>query len=151
MSVGRPAAPRRVAATVARREGSGFVELAPPRLGLIGMTPSAEPSWQGDSSATFENAGGRRGRGPATHGSLKVVTTHLRPGYLQKNGVPYSANAVLTEYFSRAAEPNGDNWLILTAIVDDPTYLNTPFIRSTHFKRLPDTFAGWEPEPCSSR
>jgi hypothetical protein len=115
------------------------------------LTASPEPSWQGDSSATFEYAGGRRGRGPATNGSLKVVTTRLRPGYLQKNGVPYSANALLTEYFSRTAEPNGDNWLILTAIVDDPTFLNTAFIRSTHFKKLPDTFAGWEPEACSAR
>jgi hypothetical protein len=115
------------------------------------VTPSADPSWQGDSSATFEYAGGRRGRGPATNGSLKVMTRHLKPGYLQKNGVPYSTNAVLTEYFSRAAEPNGDTWLILTAIVDDPTYLNVPFIRSSHFKRLPETFAGWDPEPCSAR
>jgi hypothetical protein len=116
-------------------------------------TPSAEPTWQGDSLATWEYAGGRRGRGGAssTDGSLKVVTTHLRPGYLQKNGVPYSANAVLTEYFSRTAEPNGDNWLILTAIVEDPLYLNTPFIRSTHYKRLPDNFSGWEGEACSSR
>ncbi len=74
----------------------------------------------------------------------------MRPGYLQKNGVPYGANAVLTEYFSRTMEPNGDSWLIVTAIVDDAQYLNVPFIRSTHFKKLPDTSA-WEPEPCSSR
>jgi len=105
------------------------------------------------SLAAWEYAGGRRGRGGAssTDGSLKVVTTHLRPGYLQKNGVPYSANAVLTEYVSRTAEPNGDSWLILTAIVEDPLYLNVPFIRSTHYKRLPDNFSGWEPEACSSR
>jgi hypothetical protein len=75
----------------------------------------------------------------------------MRPGYLQKNGVPYSANAVQTEYFSRTLEPNGDSWLILTAIVEDPQYLTGPFIRSTHYKRLPDTNTAWEPEPCSSR
>ena len=85
------------------------------------------------------------------NGDLKVVTTHLRPGYLQKNGVPYSANAVLTEYFNRTSEPNGDSWLILTTTVDDPQYLNMPFVRSTHYKRLPDTFSGWEPEACSAR
>jgi hypothetical protein len=113
--------------------------------------PSAEPTWQGDSTAAWEFAGGRRGRGPAGNGSLKVVTTRMRPGYLQKNGVPYSGNAVLTEYFTRTAEPNGDTWLILTAIVDDSQYLSTPFIRSTHFKRLPDNFAGWEPEACTAR
>ena len=116
--------------------------------------PSAEPTWQGDSLASWEYAGGRRGRGAAgaaMNGDLKVVTTHLRPGYLQKNGVPYSANAVLTEYFNRTSEPNGDSWLILTTTVDDPQYLNMPFVRSTHYKRLPDNFSGWEPEACSAR
>jgi hypothetical protein len=58
---------------------------------------------------------------------------------------------VLTEYFSRTAEPNGDSWLILTSIVEDPQYLTTPFIRSTHYKRLPDDFSRWEPEACSAR
>jgi len=114
---------------------------------------SDEPSWQGDSSAQWEMAGGgRRGRGapPPQGGSLKAVTTHMRPGYLQKNGVPYGANAVLTEYFSRMVEPNGDIWLVLTAIVDDAQHLNVPFIRSTHYQKLPDT-SPWEPEPCSAR
>lgn len=120
-------------------------------LHFAATPPGAEPTWQGDSNATFEYAGGRRGRGPATNGDLKIVTKNLRPGYLQKNGVPYSGNALLTEYFSRTTEPNGDVWLILTAIVDDPQYLNVPFIRSTHYKRLPDTFAGWSPEACTSR
>jgi hypothetical protein len=111
-----------------------------------------QPSWQGNSVAQWEVAGGgRRGRGPAPQGgSLKVVTTKMRPGYLQKNGVPYSANAILTEYFSRTVEPNGDSWLIVTAIVEDPQYLNLPFIRSTHFKKLADT-STWEPEPCTAR
>lgn len=107
-----------------------------------------QPGWQGESDAQWEQAGGRRGgRG----GSLKVVTTRMRPGYLQKNGVPYSANALLTEYFSRTLEPNGDSWLILTAIVEDQQYLSGPFIRSTHYKRLPDANTAWEPEPCTSR
>jgi hypothetical protein len=117
--------------------------------------PSDAPSVQGNSAAQWEFAGGPRGgrggtRAPAS-GNLKVVTTRMRPGYLQKNGVPYSAGAVLTEYFSRTLEPNGDSWLILTAIVDDPQYLTGPFVRSTHYKRLPDTNAAWEPEACSAR
>ena len=116
-----------------------------------GDSPQA---WQGQSAATWEIAGAR-GRGGAAAagprgGNLKVVTTRMRPGYLQKNGVPYSTNAVLTEYFSRTVEPNGDSWLILTSIVEDPQYLTGPFIRSTHYKRLPDNTA-WEPEPCSAR
>jgi len=110
---------------------------------------------QGQAVAQWELAGGARGgRGGGPRpmgGNLKVVTTRMKPGYLQKNGVPYSANAVLTEYFSRTVEPNGDSWLILTSIVEDPQYLNGPFIRSTHYKRLPDTNTAWEPEPCSAK
>jgi len=117
--------------------------------------PPGEPTWQGYSSAQWEFAGGTRGaRGgqaaqPRT-GNLKVVTTHMKPGYLQKNGVPYSGNAVMTEYVSRTIESNGDSWLIVTTIVEDPQYLNQPFTRSTHFKKLPDA-SGWNPTPCSAR
>jgi hypothetical protein len=109
----------------------------------------AAVSWQGASAAAWEFAGGRRGR--SAGGDLKVITTRMRPGYLQKNGVPYSASAILTEYFARTAEPNGDSWLILTAIVEDPQYLTGRFVRSTHYKRLPDNNSTWEPEPCSAR
>ena len=116
---------------------------------------SGEATWQGTSVAQWEMAGGGRGRGRGgapTGGDLKVVTTHMKPGYLQKNGVPYGANAVLTEYFARTTEPNGDTWLIVTHIVDDPQYLTTPLVRSTHYKKLPDTAASqWTPEPCSTR
>jgi hypothetical protein len=109
----------------------------------------------GEAAAQWELAGGGRGgRGGGPRpmgGNLKVVTTKMKPGYLQKNGVPYSANAVQTEYFSRTVEPNGDSWLVLTAIVDDPQYLTGPFIRSTHYKRLPDTNTAWEPEACSAK
>src|SRR4029077_17750293 len=71
-----------------------------------GKDTGGAPAWQGSSAASWEFAGGRRGRGRG--GDLKVVTTRMRPGYLQKNGVPYGANAVLTEYFARTVEPNGD-------------------------------------------
>ena len=44
--------------------------------------------------------------------SLKVVTTQFREGYLRKNGVPYSEQAIITEYFHRLpTHPNGDDWL----------------------------------------
>jgi hypothetical protein len=120
--------------------------------GALPPASQGEASWQGYSVGTWEYAGGRRGRGPIPQtGDLKVVTTRLRPGYLQKNGVPYSANAVLTEYFHRTAEPNGDTWLIVTAVVDDPQYLTQPYARSSNFKKLPDSFTGWDPEACSSR
>jgi hypothetical protein len=123
--------------------------------------PNEEPSWQGYSVAEWDGlsaqgmfrlptvlAGGRAG--PASEGYLKVVTTHLRPGYLRKNGVPYSANAVLLEYFDSFKEPNGDSWLVVTTIVTDPQYLSQPFITSSHFKKEPDA-AKWDPAPCEAK
>ena len=52
--------------------------------------------------------------------SLEVVTTQLRPGYLRKNGPPYSANTVLKEYFDLSKERNGDTWFAVTTVVEDP-------------------------------
>jgi len=113
---------------------------------------SGEPTWQGFSAAQWQFPGGRGAQGPeAQGGSLKVVTTHMRPGYLQKNGVPYSGDAVVTEYFDALnKEANGDQWLLVTTLVEDPQYLARSFQRSTHFKRQADA-SGWEPEPCSAK
>jgi hypothetical protein len=120
---------------------------------------NAEASWQGTSAAQWELAAAPPGRnaGPgaaqdpmARGGSLKVVTTHLKAGYLRKNGVPYSDNATLTEYYSVTNETNGDHWLIITSVVDDPMYLNQPFITSTHFKKQADG-SGWSPSPCTAK
>ena len=114
--------------------------------------PSVDPSWQGYSVAQWEYAGS--GRGPKRTGDLKVTTTHMLAGYLRKNGVPYSAQAVLTEYYDRIAAPNGDTWLVFTTSVNDPKYLTMPFVTSTHFKKLPDgppPGPGWDPQPCSAQ
>ncbi|MDP8990559.1 MAG: hypothetical protein M3N41_10840 [Acidobacteriota bacterium] len=114
------------------------------------VPPTTESTLQGYSAAEWQKAGGN-GRGPHNPGgSLQVTTTHLKPGYLRKNGVPYSSGTVLTEYYNRATEPNGDSWLIVTTIVEDPQYLRQPFVTSTHFKYLP-TASGWDPMPCSTR
>jgi len=80
---------------------------------------------------------------------LKVVTTHMKPGYLRKNGVPYSANAVLTEYFDRV-ELEGVSYLILTSVVEDRQYLNDLFITSEQFKMEPDD-SKWSPSPCTAK
>jgi hypothetical protein len=104
--------------------------------------------WQGISVANWDVEPGARG--PLPGAGLRVVTTHLKPGYLRKNGVPYSANTVLTEYYDRVNEANGDSWLIVKTIVDDPAYLTVPFITSTHFKRQADS-KGWNPRPCTAR
>jgi hypothetical protein len=117
-----------------------------------GSAPADEkPSLQGYSVASWDGPPpGRGARGPMKAGSLKVVTTHLTPGYLRKNGVPYSANAVVTEYYSRTHEDNGDSWLIITTIVDDSMYLQQPFITSTHFKLEPNG-GKWMPSACEAK
>lgn len=89
-----------------------------------------------------------RQRSPALSGSLKVVTTQMRPGYLRRNGVPYSDHAVLTEFFDRVTAPNGDEWLILTSTVDDPKYLSIPYVLTTHFKKESDG-SKFNPRPCA--
>lgn len=120
-------------------------------LHFAGPAAPGAAQWQGFSAAEWDIPGGGRGANPAARGgSLKAVTTRIRPGYLRKNGVPYSADTVLTEYFSRTNEPNGDSWLIVTTIVTDPKYLTEPFITSTHFKRQADA-AGWNPSECTAR
>jgi hypothetical protein len=114
--------------------------------------PNGDAGWQGFSAAQWERPGGRGASGSETEGGdLKVVTTHARPGYLQKNGVPYSANAVFTEYFNLLdKETNGDQWLIVTTLDEDPQYLARPFQRSTHFKKQRDG-SGWDPQPCTAK
>jgi hypothetical protein len=116
--------------------------------------PSGDAGWQGYSAAEWQIARGR-GReaqaqpGQTRNGTLKVVTTHMRSGYLRKNGVPYSEKAVVTEYFSRVSGPGGE-YLNVLSIVEDPQYLTGPYARSMQFRREPDA-SKWKPEPCSAR
>ena len=107
-----------------------------------------EPTWQGESLAQWQYAG--RGRGAERLGNLKVVTTNLRPGYVRKNGVPYSQKTVVTEYYDINTAPNGDRWLTVTTKVEDPVHFNRPYITTTDFKKLPDA-SGWAPSPCSAK
>lgn len=111
------------------------------------------PDWQGHSVATWEKQIQTRSNGapfggpePGKGGNLHVVTTHMRPGYLAKNGVPYSADAVLNERF-RVINMPGTAYLILTSVFEDPTYLREPYTLSTQFKREPDG-SKWDPTPC---
>jgi len=144
------------------------------RLLRFGAKPgkSGAPTWQGYSVAEWQLAGqqgtvdrnntpngpspagaGLGPRDPArvapSHGgSLFVTTTNFREGYLRKNGVPYSANATITEYFDKVGpEPNGDVILLVRTVVDDPKYLELPFITSTNFKLEKDG-SKWNPSPC---
>jgi hypothetical protein len=130
-----------------------------------GAQPPAQRSLQGYSVAEWETAGaGRGGQGggggggggrgaqgaaPAAprRGNLKVTTTMMSAGWLRKNGVPYSENATMTEYYDRFASPNGDEWFVVTTIVSDAKYLNQDFVTSTHFKKEADG-SKWAPKPC---
>jgi hypothetical protein len=112
------------------------------------LLTGVEPSWQGQSVGGWEYGPG--GRGTARVGNLKVVTTSLRPGYIRKNGAPYSQNTVVTEYYDVNTMPNGDTWLTVTTKVDDPLYFSRPLLTSSDFKKLPDA-TGWNPTPCSAQ
>jgi hypothetical protein len=123
--------------------------------------PPSAPEWQGFSLAKWETvvegqgqapfaggqAGGQNALAGSLSGSVRITTTHMRSGYLRRNGVPYSANAALTEFLDRTSEPNGDSWLVLTSIVDDPQYLQIPLMLTTHYKREPDG-SRFRPRPC---
>jgi hypothetical protein len=108
------------------------------RLLHFNSTAPGERTWQGNSTALWQR--------PA----LKVATTNLRAGYLRKNGVPYSENAAVTEYFDMAPLPGGGQVLMVTAIVDDPQYLQQPFTVSSQFLKEADG-SKWDPTPCSAK
>jgi hypothetical protein len=86
----------------------------------------------------------------ARSGTLRVTTTNLLPGYLRKNGVPYSKSAVLNEYFNLLGGQNGDAYFVVTAMLEDQVYLTQPFIRTYAFKKQPDA-SGWDPTACLPR
>ena len=128
-------------------------------LDFVAPAAGAPRSLQGQSTAkwtTPPQAGGGpglagAGGGPVqTGGYLAVNTSNLLPGWLRRNGVPYSEDAAVTEYFARFAAPNGDEWLMVTTIVDDPRYLTQRFIVSNHFRREAEG-GRWNPRPCGSQ
>jgi hypothetical protein len=123
----------------------------------VGRGAGAGAGGRGAAAAVPVSPGGagrgQRGGPPPSSsinqgGSLKVVTTHFREGYLRKNGVPYSEAASITEYFHRLpSDPGEDVFLLVTTAIDDPNYLTQPFLTSTQFKLEPNG-AKWAPTPC---
>ncbi len=131
------------------------------RLLHFGGSPpqGAEPAWQGYSVARWEGAAPGSNAVPAfgpnssaagRARALEVVTTRMRPGYLRKNGAPYSGNTVLTEYYDLSKERNGDTWFVVTTVVEDAQYLSEPFVTSTNFKKEADA-SKWSPSPCTAK
>ena len=96
-------------------------------------------TWQGYSAAQWQMPS-----------SLKVNTTNLRSGYLRRNGVPYSESATVTEYFDVAPVPNEGQVLLVTTIVEDPLYLQQPYVVTSQFKKEADG-SKWDPTPCSAK
>jgi hypothetical protein len=101
---------------------------------------------------------GQRGRGAGrglaptqpSGGRLKVVTTNLAAGFLRKNGVPYSANTTVTEYYNLLTERAGMEWFVVTTVVHDPVNLAVDYITSTNFRKEADD-SKFAPEPCTLR
>jgi hypothetical protein len=123
------------------------------RTFYFGSPATQGGDWQGVSEASWDivpGAGGIGGAAPVPSGALKVVTTKFKPGYLRKNGVPYSADATLTEFYDVIKEPNGDEYLVVSITFEDPTYLNNKYETAVDFKRQANS-TGWNPVPCSSR
>jgi hypothetical protein len=121
---------------------------------------ASEPTWQGTSIARWEapprglagttiplGLGSRAGTDGRT---LEVTTTRIRPGYLRKNGVPFSADTTVTEYFDLFKDPDGLDWFVVTTIVRDQQFLNGPWVTTSHFKKEPDA-SKWKPTPCAAR
>ncbi len=127
-------------------------------------------SWQGYSVAQWQLqrvGGGFFGGGKPAWGALKVTTTDLKAGYLRKNGVPYSENARVLEYFDliqgpadpqdsqelqdpqHPQESDGGSLMVVTSVVTDPVYLSTPFVTDDNFLKLTSD-AGWTPSACSA-
>jgi hypothetical protein len=125
-------------------------------------TSNEAPTWQGYSEANWERP--VRGEGDprndfppifstrtgARGKSLEVLTTGLRAGYLRKNGVPYSENTRLEEFYDYRTAPDGTPWFTVTSVVHDAKYLVVPFITSTDFQKETDG-AGWHPTPCVAK
>jgi hypothetical protein len=123
------------------------------RTFYFGNPPSQGGDWQGVSQASWDMVPGPGGIGGAAlvpSGALKVVTSKFKPGYLRKNGVPYSADGTLTEFYDVIKEPNGDEYLVVSITFEDPTYLNNKYETAVDFKKQADS-TGWNPVPCSSR
>src|SRR5215831_17199372 len=69
---------------------------------------------------------------------LKVTTTHLKQGWLRRNGVPESDQTTMVEHFIRHGQ-----YLTHLAVISDPVYLAEPLIRSTDFQIAVEDNGPW--------
>ena len=74
----------------------------------------APHTWQGFSTGQWQG------------NTLVVRTTHIKEGFLRRNGVPHSDKLVMTEYFVRHG-----SYLTSNLYVEDPVYLEEPLLRNS--------------------
>ena len=91
----------------------------------------AAHTWQGFSTGKMEG------------NMLTITTTHLKNGWIRRNGIPRSEKATVVEHMIR----NG-NYLTWMVVVTDPVYLTEPFVRTTDF--VLDVNQEIAPYPCES-
>ncbi len=123
---------------------------------------AGQPSRQGHSLARWERPRGQQispviantvpigQQFPRTEGvsnALQVFTDNIVSGYLRKNGIPHSDQVEVREYFDLITIPDGSEWLIVNIVVEDPVYLEAPWITSMNFKKESDD-SKWNPQDC---
>lgn len=111
------------------------------------------PNLQGYSSANWYKERQTRGLGfggPVRSfegGNLRSLTQNLNPAFLQRNGIPYSDQTTIEDSYRVIDAPNGDRWLIITTVVNDPVYLQQDYITSSNFK-YEENGDNWDPIAC---
>src|SRR5438477_11165742 len=69
---------------------------------------------------------------------LTVYTTHLKEGWIRRNGLPQSDKAVLTEHYMRHG-----TYLTHVAAINDPVYLTEPLIKTQTFRLQVQAGQNW--------
>lgn len=75
---------------------------------------------------------------------LTIHTTHIKAGYLRRNGVPGSDEATMTAHIMR----HGDS-LTISAHIEDPIYLTEPYVISRTNQLDPGANLPPTPAPCT--
>ncbi|HEU4690706.1 MAG TPA: MBL fold metallo-hydrolase, partial [Vicinamibacterales bacterium] len=89
----------------------------------------AAHTWQGFSTAQWEG------------NVLVVKTTHLKAGWIRRNGLLITDQATMTERFIRHG-----NYLTHVYLIEDPNYLTEPLIKTSGFQLVQNP--AMQPYPC---
>jgi hypothetical protein len=83
-------------------------------------------TWMGFSTGTWEGD------------TLVVTTTHIKKGYLRRDGVPVSDQATMIEHWMRHG-----SYLSHTTFIIDPVYLTEPLMRGDTYLQDPEMQGDW--------